>query len=137
MKIPTDLQILEETFKRYHKDYLNFAREDKRRSSKIYVPIDCAAIARALGTDEDIVFGRYYYYLDPKHRYTQENKTEVHLFAFTVGNDHHAINFVLLTSLLAGMREEKRKDAWATSFSIAAILISVISAAISLMFGGS
>lgn len=131
LQIPTDLAILETTFNKYREEYLQYDKTNKTRSSKIYVPIKCEEIAKSLNTDEDIIFGRYYFYLDQKYRYKQEDGSSVHLFALAVGKDLHAINFVMLTSILAGLREDDSRNKMNTVLSIAAIIISVIASALS------
>ncbi len=50
-------------------------------------------------------------------------------FQYKFGGDTHAVNFPLLGSLLASIREEQSKFVWATALSIIAITISVLTGA--------
>ena len=104
---PTDREILRNIHKRYLAQFGDFVRGDpaSERESKIYVPIDCAAIAADLGVDPDIVFGRLYYHLDKKYGYTQEDGSKVHLFAFSVGKDRHGVHFPMLSAVLAELEQ--------------------------------
>lgn len=73
MKTPTDLELLNQIYDRY---YTVFAGENgavPQRESKIFVPIDCDTVAKALGVDGDIVFGRLYYDLDNRYGYKQQD----------------------------------------------------------------
>lgn len=63
-KPPTDRKILQLIHDRNYDDFCRYSEEQKIRASKIYLPIDCAAIARQLSFDPDIIFGRLYYHLE-------------------------------------------------------------------------
>lgn len=112
MKIPTDRQILEVIFEHYRTAFAGY-EENKDRSSKIYVPIDCQKIARILGTERDIVFGRLYYHLEHKHGYVQKDGSKdgskVHFFTLKAGNDAKCVNFPLLVSVLADLQEQEKR----------------------------
>lgn len=58
---PTDLQVLEEIYRRYYGEFAAFSRDCPERSTKVYVPIDIAAIAKHFKIDGDIIHGRLYY----------------------------------------------------------------------------
>ena len=104
---PTDREILKKIHDRYIGQFGGFDKNnpEPERDSKIYVPIDCEAIAKELGVDPDIVFGRLYYHLDKKYGYTQENGSKVHLFSLVIGKDKHAVNFPLLSAVLAELQQ--------------------------------
>lgn len=89
---PTDREILQRIHDRYLDKFGQFERGNPNieRPSKIYVPIDCTAIAKDLGVDPDIVFGRLYYHLEKKYGYIQNNGAKVHLFTMAAGKDRHA-----------------------------------------------
>lgn len=59
----TDRKILQTIHDEYLSQFGNFDKNllEPIRSSKIYVPIDCKAIATKLRVDPDIIFGRLYY----------------------------------------------------------------------------
>lgn len=131
-KIPTDREILQKIFDRYYENYAEFSREAPCRSAKIYVPIDCSEVSRNFGIDVDIVFGRLYYHLEKKFGYTQPDGLKVHFFMLKAGSDSHCVNFPLLTSALAGLHEEHRKQTWAVGFAIASLIVSIVSVVISI-----
>ncbi|HET8747409.1 MAG TPA: hypothetical protein VFM98_17550 [Ramlibacter sp.] len=131
MKLPSDRRILECIFDRYAGEFENFELE-KTRSSKIYVPVDCKAVAATLKTNPDIVFGRLYYHLEKRYGYVQADGSKVHLFALKVGNDSKCVNFPLLASVLAGLQEERTRHLVPQAIAIAALVVSIASIAVSL-----
>jgi len=118
--------------KSYYKQFAKFDRNDPDsvRSAKIYVPIDCKLIAKKLNVDPDIVFGRLYYHLDKKYSYENSDGSKVHLFALKVGNDSHAINFPVLSAVLADLEEKQWRFTLpiliTSLLSMAALIISII-----------
>ena len=115
--VPTDLEILDAIYNRYYDDFVSYDEDNKIRSNKIHVPIDIIAISRELGVDEDIVFGRLYYHLNEKFGYKQDNNVQVNFFNMQVGGDRHCIQFPMLASVLADLREENRKYRIATGMA--------------------
>ncbi|WP_315136856.1 hypothetical protein [Achromobacter marplatensis] len=131
MKLPSDRQILECIFNRYKGTFAGFdVRKD--RATKVYVPIDCKAIAEELGTEGDIVFGRLYFHLEEKYGYQQSGGAKVHFFALKVGEDAKCVNFPLLASVLAGLQEDRRRHLLTQAIAIAAFFVSVVSLIVSL-----
>ncbi len=126
---PTDREILKKIHKRYLEQFGNFKRGDpnNERESKIYVPIDCDTIAKDLNVEPDIVFGRLYYHLDKKYGYRQDDGTKVHLFANRVGKDIHAVNFPMLSAVLAEMQQSWFRFTLPMVISGLALVISIIS----------
>lgn len=131
MRIPTDLEILNTIYRMYHSDFAAFERGDGSRASKIYVPIDCKEIAGELKVDPDIVFGRLYYHLEKQYGYKQDDGSNVHFFALKVGNDPKCVNFSLMTSVLAGLRQEKKKFWIGTAIAVLALIVSTVSLTVS------
>ena len=131
-KPPTDVKILRAIYSTYLHDYSNYTRGDSSRRSKIYVPIEVDRIAKKLKCDPDIVFGRLYYYMDKKFRYTNSDGSEVNLFALAVGDDRHAVNFPLLASIYAQLEDETFRADLTGAISIVALTVSVASVALSL-----
>lgn len=125
---PTDREILQKIHDRYLDQFGGFDKDDPEpeRDSKIYVPIDCEAIANELGVDPDIVFGRLYYHLDKKYGYTQENGSKVHLFSLKVGQARHAVNFPLLSAVLAELKQSWFRFTVPLVISGIALAISII-----------
>lgn len=132
---PTDREILQKIHTRYLKGFGDFKCDstEPERSSKIYVPIDCSVIAQDLGVDPDIVFGRLYYHLNKKYGYTQDNGTKAHLFAPVVGKDRNAVNFPMLSAVLAELHQSWFRFTVPLVISGIALVLSVVS----LVCGGS
>jgi hypothetical protein len=131
-KAPTDLEILNAIYNRYYGEFALLSEDKPARDAKIYVPIDCKAIAKDLGIDPDIVFGRLYYDLEKRYGYKQDNGAAVDFFAFQVGNDRKAINFPYLASVVANLRAVNRKQWTATIIAIVSISIAFIALVISI-----
>ena len=129
-RIPTDLEILNTIYELYHKDFVMYDQDETVRETKIYIPINCQKIADRLKVNGDIVFGRLEYHLEKKYGYKIADEpvpTRVRFFAWKVGNDRHCVNFPLLVSILAGLRQD-RKNFWtSTAIAISALIISLIS----------
>jgi hypothetical protein len=66
-------------------------------------------LAEHFGIDGDIIFGRLYYHLEPKYRFTQKDNSKVNFFTLKAGEDTHAVQFPLLSSVLAELREKRKK----------------------------
>jgi hypothetical protein len=133
MKIPTDLKVLSTIYKLYYEEFKNHSREpdiENGRQSKIFVPIDCKMIAKELDVDGDIVFGRLYYHLEKKHGYTRSDGSNVAFFSLMVGADRHCVNFPLLVSVLAGLKEDSSKFQLSTWLSAFAVLIAAVALAL-------
>lgn len=121
----TDRILLKTIYEQYYATYCSFTADNKCRESKIYVPIHCGEIAGSLGMDPDIVFGRLYYNLDKKHRYTNEDGSKVHLFALDIGEDRHAVHFPLLSAVLAELEQSYLRFTVPLAVSVIALIASV------------
>lgn len=127
MKCPSDREILSVIYKLYYEEFQNYSHDvESGRPSKIYIPINCKAIAKCLDVDSDIVFGRLYYHLQKKHGYTQEDGSKV-LFFGAIESNLHCVNFPLLGSVLAGLQEEASKFRLATGISFLALAVAIVS----------
>jgi hypothetical protein len=126
---PTDLRILREIYNRYYDEFV--AYRVGARASKVYVPVDCEAIGKALGVDGDIIFGRLYYYLDERYRYHQDDGAAVHLFTKEIDGDTNCINFPLLGAVVAKLKTEQRRYWTATAIAIGALIVAIISLVVS------
>lgn len=127
MKIPTDLQILNAIYAASFDNYAAYSDANQNRSSKSYVPIDIAAIAKNLNTEVDLVFGRLYYHLEKKYGYKNDDNSFTHFFAPRVGADRHCVNFPYMASVLATLRTEDRKYRLATVMAAVSLFLSVLS----------
>lgn len=132
MKYLTDVKLLEKTYEMYYDEYKNYNNDQSIRESKIYVPIDCSLIANKLNFEQDIVFGRFYYHLDKKFAYKQDDNSKVHFFLFHTEKEKNLINFPLLASVLADMKEQEFKFRFPIIISVIAIVISLVSVSVSL-----
>jgi len=133
MKVPTDYEILNTIYERYYKTFAGFSADAPERAAKIYVPLDIKDIAARLGVDGDIVFGRLYYHLEQKFGYKNDDESSVHFFTLGIGDDRHCVNFPLLGAVLAGLREDRRKDLWAIWLAVTSLVISIVSIIISIV----
>ena len=132
-RLPTDFEILNAIYERYYDTFASFTREKPSRSAKILVPIDIDALAREMGVDHDIVFGRLYYHLEKRYGYKNDDGSVVHLFALRVGDDGHCVNFPLAASVLANLRDENRKYRLATVIAVVSLVVSLVSLYISIL----
>jgi len=124
--IPTDLRLLDAIYSRYHAEFSAFSDDNKTRGTKMWVPIDIDELAAKFSTDPDMIFGRLYYHLRGKYR--QPTGDEVlEFFQMRVGQDRHCINFPFLASVLADLREERRRFVVATRIAALSLVISLVS----------
>lgn len=130
--LPTDLEILEKIYEKYYPEFSSYSKDSPTRSTKNYVPIDIEALSEEFGVDGDILFGRLYSYLEKKHGYKQDDGAFVHFFTISVGSDRHAVNFPLLSSVLADLQDDHRRFRLTTIISASALVISIISIAVSI-----
>ena len=130
-RLPTDLQILDAIYDRYYETFAKFPTGS--RSSKIHVPIDILQIAHDLKVDDDIVFGRLYYHLQHKYGYKQDDGSSVSFFALRIGNDVHCVNFPLMASVLADLRDQSWKHKVAIWIAVGSLIIAIVSIVISIV----
>ena len=126
-KLPTDYQILKTIYNLYIDDYLAFSDSNPNRRTQNYLPLDLTRIASILGMEENLLFGRLNY--DLENRYGKEIEESVfqHFFTPRLGNEKHCVHFPYLAGVLASMKWESRKFWLATSMSVLALFISIIS----------
>lgn len=127
--LPSDYKILKEIYKIYYDDFSNHDHSDE---SRIMFPVDLALIAKNLKADKNVVFGRLYYYLSEKYSYKTGDSTWVKFFELNAGGLGHCVNFPLLASVLASLHDEREKYLLATTLSVVAIAISIITAVVSI-----
>jgi hypothetical protein len=125
MKISTDREIFEALQSMYAAAFEAAQVASDKNGNRIYVPIDVAEVARRIGNDPHVLFGRLYYHLDAKYRYEQSGGAIVHLFALQVGAARHAINFPYLCALLADFRERHKELTKAFWLSLLALILSL------------
>ena len=134
-RLPTDLEILDAVYKRYYKVFKTYSEGvSNERSSKIYVPLDIIAIAKDLGVDADILFGRLYYDLDKRHGYERDDGVKVPFFYLLLDDkDRHCINFPYMAAVLAGLRDERSQRRTGIVIAVVSLVISGVSLFISLL----
>ncbi len=132
-KLPTDLEILNDIYDRYYDDFHAYSDENKIRETKIYIPLEIETIAKKMGVDNDIIFGRLYYHLRNRYNYKNQDGTLVDLFTLEAGKERNCVNFPYLASVLAELREKHNKYRTALIVSVFSIAIAVISLVISLI----
>jgi hypothetical protein len=126
-KLPTDRFVLECIFEMYESSYPGPRLSSGAGENDPYVAIDIQAVAKKLGCDPELLFGRLYYHLDQKYRYKQDGGAIVALFHLRVGEKLHAIQFPYLASILAGLNQDFRRQAIAFAVSFAALGMSIAS----------
>jgi hypothetical protein len=121
-KVPTDLEILQRIYERHHVEFENMAIDRTGEPRSPFVPVDIRGIAKDLRTDPDIVFGRLYYYLDPKYA-----RGDKRLFTIKANEKIDCVHFPFMVSVLAELQYDNRWRWRAITISIIAIVISGLS----------
>lgn len=131
-KPPTDYALLKEIYKRHRMEFSEYVKgaASNPRASKIFVPIDIVAIAKHFRVDEDSIFGRLYYHLEPKYGQPEEKKR---FFTPKAGPDQNCINFPMLEAVLAGLRQEWRRDLLAVATAVVSFGIAIGSLVVSIV----
>jgi len=129
---PTDRQILENIYNCYYLEFQNNARTSER-STLVFVPIDFDFLAKRIGIDADILFGRIHHDLNGRYKYKSQNDAWVSLFELKVGNDIHAVNFPYLCGILARLQYEENTKHWALTIAIGSLVISSVSLLLSII----
>src|SRR5580765_3597694 len=119
-----DLAILEEIYEAFEPAYIK-GLENADSLHKTYVPIDIRDVAKRLGMNEHILFGRLRYHLDQKYRYTNADGSLVHLFCLEVGGERHCIHFPYLAGIVSERQREMRRFMIPFTLSVIALMCSV------------
>ena len=127
MSLPTDREILRCIFELYAPAYPGKDPGEARGKNDPYLPINAHEVAARLNCSPEMLFGRLYYHLDAKHRYTQDNNAKVHLFSLKVGSEMHCVNFPFLAAVLAERDEEHKRQLRSLGLAIAALALSMAS----------
>jgi hypothetical protein len=132
-RVPTDLQILSVIYDRYYDTFAEFTRGDDSRMSKNLVPIDIEDVAGRLKVDRDIVFGRLHYHLNKKYGYQNQDGSRVDFFVVRVGSDKHCVQFPLMASVLADLKDQARRNNNSTLIAVGSLVVALVSMAISIL----
>lgn len=124
-EIPTDLEILEDIYYRYHDDFRKYAKKDPDRIARIRVPIEVEDVAEACGVDEDMIFGRIFYHFNKKYSYTNTDG-EVTTFFTTEKFEGLSVCFPLVASVLADKYAEKKQHETQLFIAGIAVVLSII-----------
>lgn len=124
-EIPTDLEILEDIYYRYHDEFRKYAKKEPDRIARIRVPVDVEEIAEACGVEEDMIFGRIFYHFNKKYSYKDHNG-EITTFFTTEKFEGLSVVFPLVASILADKYQEKKRDQIVNILLSTAITISII-----------
>lgn len=127
MSLPTDREILRCIFEMYEPVYPGKELGEVRGKNDPYLPIKVTEVASHLSCSSEMLFGRLYYHLDAKYRYTQDNDAQVHLFSIKVGTEMHCVNFPYLAAVLAEKNEEHKRQLWSLGVAITALVLSMAS----------
>ena len=106
--IPTDERMLGLIYKHYIDDFKAHSDENQVRTTKIWVPMDLDMLAKKLRCDPDLLFGRLYYHMNGKYGSKTGDGDDVSFFLMRLGQDKHVVNFPLMTSVLADLKEDKK-----------------------------
>lgn len=109
----------------YESSYPGVSHGQARGENDPYLAIEIHEVAKRLECKQELLFGRLYYYLDPKYRYKQEPGALVPLFQLNIQGKRHCVHFPFLASILAGHDEEHKRQSWSLAISIAALVLSV------------
>ena len=132
--IPTDERLLALIYKHYINDFKAHTEENKIRQTKIWVPLDLDMLAKKLRTDPDLLFGRLYYHMNGAYGSRTGDGEDVSFFYIRLGSDKHVVNFPLMTSVLADLKEDKKRFIVSTRVAGLSLLVSLASVAIALYF---
>jgi hypothetical protein len=121
----TDRLLLKAIYDEYYSVFCTSEIGVENRASRSYVIIDHLVISNKLNLDPDIVFGRLFYHLDKKYGYKDEN-IKAPLFALKGNEDKFAVNFPLLSAVVAELEQSHIRFTLPLWLSILAIIISAI-----------
>ena len=132
--IPTDERLLGLIYKSYIGDFKAHTEENQIRQTKIWVPLDLEMLSKKLRSDPELLFGRLYYHMNGKYGSRTGDGEDVSFFYIRLGPDKHVVNFPLMTSVLADLKEDKRRFIISTRVAGLSLLVSLASVAIALYF---
>lgn len=123
----SDRMLLKAIYDQYYDEFCAYDRDSSIRATKIYVPVDLFEISKKLDLNSDIVFGRLYYHLARKYRFTEADGTTVSLFDLRVAGEKHAVNFPFLSAVVADLEQSFARFTLPIILSALALIISTLS----------
>lgn len=130
--IPTDERLLSLIYRSYLGDFKAHTEDNKIRQTKIWVPLDLDMLSKKLRTDPDLLFGRLYYHMNGAYGSKTGDGEDVSFFHIRLGSDKHVVNFPLMTSVLADLKEDKKRFVISTRVAGLSLIVSLASIAIAL-----
>ncbi len=118
----TDLELLKTIHSMYGSDYLNRGDSDEC----FYIPIKCDDIAKKMKVDVELVFQRLYNHLEKRHGYKNDDGSNVHFFAWKIGDKMCFINYPYLSAILSHMEDEKFELRITQVIAITAVVIALV-----------
>lgn len=134
MRIPTDEKLLAAIYKKYVAEFSRYEADNSIRSAKIWMPIDIDAMSKKFGCDPDLIFGRLYYHMNEKYGSRTSDGDDVQFFTTRLGQDRHCVNFPLLASVLADLRDDRKRFIISTRIAALSLIVSSVSIMIALMW---
>lgn len=125
--IPTDETLLAEIYRRNLKVFSAHTEENKIRTTKIWVPIDIDALSKRYRCDPELLFGRLYYHFNEKYGSSTGDGQRVNFFTTHMNEDRNAVNFPLLTSVLADLQDDRKRFRVSTRLAALSLIVSSIS----------
>lgn len=125
---PTDFELLRAIYTRHREEYVSTT------PPRIFVPVDIPAIALELGVEENSVFGRLYHHLDQVHGERPGEGPGPRRFFFSpkLGTAVNCINFPLMEAVLAGLWQQRSRDALTIDAAFISLAIALASLAVSI-----
>jgi len=130
-KIPTDQEILEDIYTRYHDEFRRYAKKEPDRVARIRVPVDVEEVASACGVEQDMIFGRIFYHFNKKYSY-KNHEGKVTTFFTTEKFEGLSVNFPLVASVLADIHAEQKNRDTFVALSVTAIGLAVVALLVAL-----
>lgn len=135
-KLSTDREILQCIYDMYAPEFgVNQENPDDKNGNRIYIPIDVRVVAKRLGDDPHVLFGRLYYHLAHKYSYKNDDDSKVQLFALKIGQNRHCVHYPYLAAILSEHLEQHHENARSFKISIAAFIVSVFAVIVSIVYG--
>lgn len=131
--LPTDREILQEIYNRCLPLYPGPPMPDGKHQNDPFLPIDLIALGDSLGCSPQMLFGRLYYHITPKHRHSGDIKNEMPLFTPRAGAHRHAVNFPYLTSVLATYEDEHQKYRRTNKVSVLSLAVAATALIVSVL----
>ena len=126
--IPTDERMLGVIYKHYLDDFIR----QSDGGSTVWVPLDLDMLSKKLKCNKQLLYGRLYYHMNGAYGSMTGNGEKVAFFYEMLGPQKNVVNFPLMTSVLADLKEDKKRFIISTRVAALSLLVSLASIAIAL-----